>query len=79
MYSLKFMYDNYLFINHIKLETVFKMEDYVPPGSCCWRRSHTRWCTFSTSLVSNNLGTNHVDTPLKRVLALFLARSWLSV
>jgi hypothetical protein len=25
------MYDNYLFINHIKLKTVFKMENYVPP------------------------------------------------
>jgi hypothetical protein len=32
MYSLRFMYDNYLFINHIKLKNSFKMEDYVPPG-----------------------------------------------
>ena len=31
-FSLRFMYDNYLFINYIKLKTVFKMEDYVPPG-----------------------------------------------
>src|ERR1035437_2876286 len=66
MFLLRFMYDNYLFINHINLgKQLLRWRIMCPRGSCCWRRSHTRWCTSRTSLVSNNLGTNHADSPQK--------------